>query len=82
MKNFIKQLLAENGDVSMTRFLSAVCVLTACLIAVYGMAKALDLNQLIGLCSTFLGFGLGAKVTQKWAEKGEIVSEKPEEKSI
>jgi hypothetical protein len=65
MKQFFLNLLAENSNVSMTRFLSFICVITACSIAVYGMYKGLDLNQLIGLCSTFLGFGLGAKVVQK-----------------
>lgn len=65
MKDFVLKLLSESSELSMTRFLSALCVLTACSIAVYGMYKNLDLNQLIGLCSTFLGFGLGAKVVQK-----------------
>lgn len=65
MRQFILDLLAESSGVSMTRFLSAVCVLTACSIAIYGMWAKTDLNQLIGLCSTFLGFGLGAKVVQK-----------------
>lgn len=65
MKQFFLNLLAENSNVSMTRFLSAICVVTACTVAVYGMWTKTDLNQLIGLCSTFLGFGLGAKVVQK-----------------
>lgn len=65
MKNFILSLLSESNAVSMTRFLSAVCVLTACLIIIYGMIKGLDLNSLSGIISTFLGFGLGAKVIQK-----------------
>jgi hypothetical protein len=65
MKQFFLNLLAESSNVSMTRFLSLICVLTACSIAVYGMWTKVDLNQLIGLCSTFLGFGLGAKVVQK-----------------
>lgn len=65
MKKFILELLSESSTTSMTRFLSAICVLTACSIAIYGMYTKTDLNQLIGLCSTFLGFGLGAKVVQK-----------------
>lgn len=80
MKDFILKLISESSDLSMTRFLSSVCVLTACSIAIYGMMKGLDLNQLIGLCSTFLGFGLGAKVTQKFAENKEMIAEKEVEK--
>ena len=76
MKQFFLNLLSESSGVSMTRFLSFVCVMTACVIAAYGMIKSVDLNALIGLTSTFLGFGLGAKVTQKWAEKGELVVQK------
>lgn len=68
MMAFIRSLLSEAGAVSMTRVLSAVCVLTACLIIVYGMLRGLDLNSLAGICSTFLGFGLGAKVAQKSLE--------------
>lgn len=80
MKNFTLKLISESSELSMTRFLSAVCVLTACSIAIYGMVKCIDLDQLIGLCSTFLGFGLGAKVTQKFAENKEMTSEKEVEK--
>jgi hypothetical protein len=32
------------------------------------MYKGIDLNTLIGISSTFLGFGLGAKVAQKGFE--------------
>jgi hypothetical protein len=80
MKQFIAQLLAEKGSVSMTRFLSAICVLTACSIAIYGMYTKTDLNQLIGLCSTFLGFGLGAKVVQKNFETKQELEVTSEEK--
>jgi len=69
MKKFILDLLNEKSSVSMARFLSAVCVLTACFIVIYGIYKNLDLNGLSGICSTFLGFGLGAKVVQKNFEK-------------
>ncbi len=74
--SWIKELLDEKGALSMTRFLSAICVLTAVAIAIYGMYKAVALDGLIGLTSTFLGFGLGAKVTQKWAEGKETKIEK------
>jgi hypothetical protein len=76
MKWFLS-LFSETSDISMTRFLSFTCVLTACIIVVYGMYKNVNLDSLIGLCSTFLGFGLGAKVIQKNFEKGsEITSDK------
>lgn len=68
MKVFIKSLFSEAGAVSMTRILSALCVLMACIIIMYGMIRGLDLNSLAGICSTFLGFGLGAKVAQKSLE--------------
>lgn len=77
MKQFILNLLSEESRISMTRFLSALCVVTACIIVLYGMYKNLDLNSIAGICSTFLGFGLGAKVIQKNFEKGsEINSDK------
>lgn len=68
MKAFIKSLISESGSVSMTRVLSALCVVMACMIIMYGMIRGLDLNSLAGICSTFLGFGLGAKVAQKIVE--------------
>jgi hypothetical protein len=80
MKQFFLNLLAESSNVSMTRFLSLMCVLTACAIAIYGMWTKTDLNQLIGLCSTFLGFGLGAKVVQKNFETKQELEVTNEEK--
>lgn len=68
MKALIKSLISDSGAVSMTRVLSAACVLMACIIILYGMIRGLDLNSLAGICSTFLGFGLGAKVAQKSLE--------------
>lgn len=68
MKVFIKSLFSEAGAVSMTRVLSALCVSVACMIILYGMIRGLDLNSLSGICSTFLGFGLAAKVAQKSME--------------
>jgi len=79
--SWFKELLSESGNTSMTRFLSMICVLTACFIVVYGMFKGVDLNGIAGICSTFLGFGLGAKVVQKNFEKdGEVSSEVTSEK--
>lgn len=70
MKQWIGSLLSEAGAVSMTRLLSALCVLMACAIAIVAMIKGVDLNSVVGICSTFLGFGLGAKVVQKNMESG------------
>jgi hypothetical protein len=61
-------LFKESSDVSMTRFLSFVCVITATLIALVATVKCENLDSVTGICSVFLGFGLGAKVSQKFAE--------------
>ncbi len=70
MKDWFKQLLSEDGGVSCTRFMSIVCVLTACGIAIKAICvTGSDLSATAVLCSTFLGFGTGSKVIQKFAEK-------------
>lgn len=71
MKEFLLKLIAEDSNLSMTRFLSLVCVVTACLVLVYGVIKGSNLESFVGICSTFLGFGLGAKVIQRQIEKDE-----------
>lgn len=76
MKEFILKLLAEDSNLSMTRFLSLVCVITACLVLVYGVIKGSDLESFVGICSTFLGFGLGAKVMQRHIESNETDDKK------
>ena len=68
MKQLLLDLMREDSKVSMTRLLSALCVLTAMGMVAYAMYKGIDLNTLIGISSTFLGFGLGAKVAQKGFE--------------
>lgn len=68
MINFIKALCSESGSVSMTRVMSALCIVMSCIIIIYGMIRGIDLNSLAGICSTFLGFGFGAKVVQKSLE--------------
>lgn len=52
----------------MVRFLSLVCVINATLIAIVGIVRNSDMAQLSMLCGTFLGAGLGAKVSQKFIE--------------
>lgn len=69
MKAWLSSLLSETGDVSMTRFLSLVCVITAVLLAVYGLATDKNIDSLVGIVSVFLGAGFSGKVIQKFAEK-------------
>lgn len=72
MLNQFKQLLSENGDLSMTRFLSLICVVTASVIALLSIYTTKhSLESVALLCGTFLGAGLGAKVMQKKFEVSE-----------
>lgn len=71
MKKWFFDLFSESSDVSMVRFLSFVCVIAACIVAIYSVLKGADLNAASILCGTFLAAGLGSKVVQKFAEKGE-----------
>lgn len=73
--NWFKQLISEHGNQSMTRFLSLMCTSTACIIALVALYNKVDLNSVVGICSTFLGFGLGAKVFQKNIEAKDISDE-------
>lgn len=79
MLNWFKSLMSESGDVSMTRFLSLLCVVTACLIAITASALNTVNESITFLCGTFLSIGLGAKVGQKFIEqKSEAVISEPE----
>lgn len=51
----------DNGNLSMMRLCCFLCVVTACLLAVFTHGKILEI-------STLLGFGLGAKTIQKFKE--------------
>jgi len=76
MSDWLKSLFSASGGVSMMRLLSFICVLTACGIAAKVTVAGGDLNAASMLCSTFLGFGIGGKVSQKFAEnKLEQVTE-------
>jgi hypothetical protein len=76
MKEWIKSLMGESGDVSMTRFLSLICVITAIGLAVYGLAKDKNIDSLVGIVSVFLGAGFSGKVIQKFAENRAVESDK------
>lgn len=70
---YLKALISDNGNVSMTRFLSLVCVVSAVLIALAGLTIGKwSPEALAVLCGTFLGAGLGAKVYQRSIESGEV----------
>ena len=82
MLTYLKSLISDVGTNSMTRFLSLLCVVTAIVIALVGLALHQTPDSLIGLCATFLGSGLGAKVWQRSIESREgektteVISEK------
>jgi len=71
MINFIKQLISDTGEYSMTRFLSLVCVLSAVFISLTVVIKGQSLDAAVGLVSVFLGAGFAGKVVQKYAEVKE-----------
>lgn len=75
--NWFRDLFSESSDVSMTRFLSFLCVVSAVLIAVVGVIRSQDVT---GIVATFLGAGLTAKVTQRFAEASEASKESENEK--
>lgn len=68
MLNWFKDLFSESSDVSMTRFLSFVCVMSGVLIALIGTIKVQDVTALVTI---FLSAGLGAKVWQRSIESKE-----------
>ena len=76
MKHWIRALFSESSDVSMTRFLSFVSVLTAMLIAVTAVVRNLDLNAAAVLAGTFLAAAFTGKVAQKFAETKPSQEEK------
>lgn len=69
----MKKFFLENGRYSMMRLLSFISVITAVTVSVFAGVSAIaglsnaahDLTMLAG---TLLGFGLGGKVLQKFAE--------------
>lgn len=69
MKYFFNQLLSETSDLSMTRFLSFICILSACLISIVCLYRQQPADSVVGLVSVFLGAGFGGKIIQKFAEK-------------
>ena len=66
MSNFLKE---DNGNLSAVRIGFMLCILTACIIGVYGVYKDSDLLTLAGLVGTYLGAAYGGKVWQKKSEQ-------------
>jgi predicted ABC-type sugar transport system permease subunit len=69
--NWFKSLFSESSDVSMTRFLSFLAVVTACLIAFKVVVGGGDLSAASVLCGTFLAAAFTGKVAQSFAERDE-----------
>lgn len=68
MKQFIKEMFSETGNISMIRVLSFICVTTAAVIAFHAISVGSDLSATSVLCGVFLGAGIGGKVAQKVSE--------------
>ena len=68
MIRFFLEMMSEKSKVSLTRFVTLLCVLTAIFIAIYGTLHSMDLSSLSVLCGVFLGAAFGGKVSQKFAE--------------
>jgi hypothetical protein len=68
MKEFLLKLMAEDSNLSMTRFLTLIITIVGLGIAMYGVYKGTDQTTMVGL---LLGSGLTAKVTQRFAESKE-----------
>jgi hypothetical protein len=76
MKQFILDLIRDDSNLSMTRFLAMFSVIMAGGIAVYGMSKGVDLNALSMLVGVFLAAGFTGKVSQKMIESKDEKAEK------
>lgn len=66
--NYLKELLSDVGNASMTRFMSLLCILAAISISIVTVCKNQSLDSAVGLVSVFLAAGFGGKVFQKHAE--------------
>lgn len=62
------EFFSEQGDLSMTRLLSFICVLSAMSIALFGILCNRDLGDVSMLCGAFLAAAFGGKIMQKRVE--------------
>jgi lysylphosphatidylglycerol synthetase-like protein (DUF2156 family) len=64
----IKEMLSEDSGVSSMRVMSFLSLIIACLLALFGMYRSVDLSELAVLCGAFIVPAMGAKAVQKFAE--------------
>ena len=69
MKEFFRALLSDQGDLSMTRFLSLLCIIAALTISVVCLYRSQPADSIVGLVGVFLASGFGGKVAGAFAEK-------------
>lgn len=62
------RLLSERGHLSMMRALSALSVITACILGYLAIMLDKDLVGAATLCGVFLSAGIAGKVMQKGKE--------------
>jgi uncharacterized membrane protein len=70
MKQFLRDLFSENGNISMMRVMSLLALSAGIAIAVIALSKpiAVDYSGVSMLVSVFLGAAFGGKVMQKRIE--------------
>jgi len=68
MGKFVKELLAENGNVSTTRVMSLTSLFIGAMIAIYGIYMGKDMGGIAEICGIFVGSSFSAKVAQKYME--------------
>ena len=78
MKQWFKDLFAENSAVSSMRVMSMLCVVNACGMGITAIWRNSNLSEAAVLCAVFLGSGFGAKVAQFKTEKSSEVQKASE----
>ncbi len=69
MKNHLKNMISQDGQVSTVRIMSLACCLTAIIVAIAGICRHTpDYLGLSELCGTFLSIAFAGKVAQKHIE--------------
>lgn len=68
MKAWLKELLSSESTVSSMRLASLLCVLTACVIALW---KAKNGTDEVSIITALLTAGITGKVGQKWIESND-----------
>lgn len=68
MKDFLMNLFSENSQVSSMRVMAMISLLVGSGIAVYGVERGTDLNQIAMLSGVFVAAAFGGKFAQKAVE--------------